>query len=124
MGYVKINRAQIESRISDIVSKFEKDYMGRGCKDIKTKIIQNHILIFIDGFLSKSEQKLAYDTKGISLIKETRTALFEKAREYLEELIKGIVDVKIVSIHSDVSTRTGEKVIVLTVDCDLESRLI
>ncbi|OCZ50096.1 hypothetical protein A7D23_01075 [Dehalobacter sp. TeCB1] len=119
-----MNKAKIESRISDIISKFEKDYMGRGSKDIKTKIIQNHILIFIDGFLSKSEQQLAYDIKGISLIKETGTELFEKTREDLEALIKGIVDINIVSTHSDVSTKTGEKVIVLTVDCDLESRLI
>lgn len=117
-----MTKGQVEAQISDAVSKFEKEYMGRGPKDIKTKIIQNHIMIVIDGFLSQSEQKLADSNQGVKLIKDMRTALFENAREHLEELIKGIVHVAIVSTHSDVSTKTGEKVIVLTVDSDLETR--
>ena len=123
MDTPKYTRGQIEAQISDAVSKFEKEYMGRGPKDIKTKIIQNHILIIIDGFLSKSEQKLANNNQGIKLIKDMRTALFENARNHLEELINNIINIEVVSMHSDVSTKTGEKVIVLTVDCDIEERI-
>lgn len=123
MDTPKYTRGQIEAQISDAVSKFEKEYMGRGPKDIKTKIIQNHILIIIDGFLSKSEQKLADNNQGIKLIKDMRTALFENARNHLEELINNIINIEVVSMHSDVSTKTGEKVIVLTVDCDIEERI-
>ncbi|GAB6151991.1 hypothetical protein JCM17380_07410 [Desulfosporosinus burensis] len=123
MDTPKYSKGQIEAQISDAVSKFEKEYMGRGPKDIKTKIIQNHILIIIDGFLSKSEQKLADNNQGIKLIKDMRTALFENDRNHLEELINDIVNIEIVSMHSDVSTKTGEKVIVLTVDCDIEERI-
>jgi len=119
----KSTKGQIEAQISDAVSKFEKEYMGRGPKDIKTKIIQNHILIIIDGFLSQSEQKIADNNQGIKLVKDMRTALFENTRDYLQELIKEIVNVRVVSTHSDVSTKTGEKVIVLTVDCDIDERI-
>lgn len=118
MDTPKYTKGQIEAQISDAVSKFEKEYMGRGPKDIKTKIIQNHILIIIDGFLSQSERKLADNNQGIKLIKDMRTALFENARNHLEELINDIVNIKVVSMHSDVSTKTGEKVIVLTVDIE------
>lgn len=123
MDTPKYTKGQIEAQISDAVSKFEKEYMGRGPKDIKTKIIQNHILIIIDGLLSQSEQKLADNNQGIKLIKDMRTALFENARNYLEELINDIVNIEVVSMHSDVSTKTGEKVIVLTADCDIEERI-
>ncbi len=116
----KNKKGQIEAQISDAVSKFEKEYMGRGPKDIKTKISQNHILIIIDGFLSQSEQKLADNDQGIKLIKEMRTALFENSRNHLEELITAIVCVEIVSMHSDVSTKTGEKVIVITLKSNIE----
>ena len=119
----KIIKGQIEAQISDAVSKFEKEYMGRGPKDIKTKIIRNHIMIIIDGFLSQSEQKLAENSQGIKLIKDMRTILFESTRDHLEKLIKEIVNVRVISTHSDVSTKTGEKVIVLTVDCDIEERI-
>ncbi|MCX8131827.1 MAG: DUF2294 domain-containing protein [Clostridia bacterium] len=118
-----MTKGQVEARISDMVSKFEKEYMGRGPKDIKTRIIQNHILIIIDGFLNPSEQKLADNNHGIKLIKDMRTALFENGREPFEKLIRTVVDIEILSTHSDVSTKTGEKVIVLTVGCDLEKRL-
>ncbi|KJR44937.1 hypothetical protein UF75_4673 [Desulfosporosinus sp. I2] len=123
MDTPKYTKGQIEAQISEAVSKFEKEYMGRGPKDIKTKIIQNHILIIIDGFLSQSEQRLAENNQGIKLIKDMRTALFENARNHLEELINDIVNIKVVSMHSDVSTKTGEKVIVLTVGCDIEERI-
>lgn len=117
---IKYSKGQIEALISAAVSKFEKDYMGRGPKDIKTKIIQNHVLIIIDGFLSQSEQSVAVNDQGIKLIKDMRTALFENTRNHLKELISEIVETEIISMHSDVSTKTGEKVIVLTLNNSLE----
>ncbi|MBC2727277.1 DUF2294 domain-containing protein [Desulfosporosinus sp.] len=123
MDTPKYTKGQIEAQISDAVSKFEKVYMGRGPKGIKTRIIQNHIVIIIDGYLYQAEQNLANNDQGIKLIKGMRTALFENARNHLEELINDIVNIEIVSMHSDVSTRTGEKVIVLTVSCDIEERI-
>jgi len=119
----KHSKGQIEDQISNAVSRFEKEYMGRGPKDIKTKIIQNHILIIIDGFLSPSEQKLAENNQGVKLIKDMRTALFESTIDHLQELINEVISVRVISTHSDVSTMTGEKVIVLTVDCDIEGRV-
>ncbi len=117
---VKYTKGQIESQISDAVSKFEKEYMGRGPKNIKTKIFQNHILIIIDGYLTQSEQKLGGSENGIKLIKDMRIALFEDSRNYLKELITDIIHVNIISMHSDVSTKTGEKVIVVTLDDDID----
>lgn len=111
---------QIEAQISDAVSKFEKEYMGRGPKEIRTKIFQNHIMIIIDGFLTPSEQKLAQTEQGIKLIKDMRTALFENSTNHLEEMISDFVKVGIVSMHSDVSTKTGEKIIVLTLEHIME----
>lgn len=113
-------KGQIEAQISDVVSKFEKEYMGRGPREIKTKIFRNHILIVIDGFLNPSEQMLAKNDQGIKLIKDLRTALFENSSNHLEELIKKFIGVEIVSMHSDVSTKTGEKVIVLTLERSIE----
>lgn len=114
----KFTKGQIEAQISDAVSKFEKEYMGRGPRDIKTTIIKNHILIVIDGFLSPSEQKLAENGQGIKLIKDMRTALFETAGNNLKDLVRDIIDINVVSMHSDVSTKTGEKVIVVSLEKD------
>ena len=120
MENMKMTKGQMEAQISNAISKFEKDCMGRGPKEIKTKIIQSHILIIIDGFLTQSEQKLATTEHGIKLVKDMRSSLFENSREQLRELVEEIVDIDVLSIHSDVSTKTGEKVIVLTTAKNLE----
>jgi len=118
-----MTKGQIEAKISEAVSKFEIEFMGRGPKQIRTLIVQDLIIIRLKGFLSQSEQMLAENSQGVELLKKVRTSLFETAKGYLETLIKETVDVDIVSIHSDVSTRTGEKIIILTIRDNLEERL-
>lgn len=123
MKKIRMTKGQLEARISDAVAKFEKEYMEDDYKDIKTKIFQDHILIIIDGFLNVPERRLVDLEHGEVLFKEIRTALFEVSQQQLRECIQEIVDVRIVSSHWDVSTKTGEKIIVLTVDCNLEEYL-
>jgi len=120
IGGDRVTKGQLEAKISEIVSKFEIEYMGRGPKTIKTYIINDMIIVRLTGFLSPSEQKLTDNPQGIELFKQVRTSLFEGGRGYLETLITDFIDVAIVSTHSDISTKTGEKIIVITVDKNLE----
>jgi uncharacterized protein YbcI len=120
---IVMTKGQIEAKISEAVSKFEIEFMGRGPKQIRTIIIQDLIIVRLKGFLSQSEQKLAENSQGVELIKKLRSTLFENAREYFEALIKEVIDINIISTHSDVSTKTGEKIIVITVDENLEEKL-
>lgn len=117
-----LTKGQVEAKISEAVSKFEIEYMGRGPKQIRSLIFQDMIIVRLKGFLSQSEQKLAESSQGIELLKKVRVTLFESARNYLEALIKEVVDVEILSTHSDVSTITGEKIIVLTLSENIEDR--
>ena len=96
--------------------------MGRGPKQIRTRIVQDLIIIRLKGFLSQSEQKLAEDSQGVELLKKVRTMLFEGSKDYLISIIKGIVDVEVVSTHSDISTKTGEKVIIISLSENLEDQ--
>jgi uncharacterized protein YbcI len=115
-----MTKGQAEAKISEAVSKFEIEYMGRGPKTVRTYIIRDMIVVRLTGFLSPSEQKLTVDPQGIELFKKVRSSLFENGRAYLEELLTGVVDAAVVSTHSDVSTKTGEKIIVITMDRYIE----
>ncbi len=115
-----MTKGQLEAKISEALSKFEIEYMGRGPKTIRTYIINDLIIVRLSGFLSPSEQKLTDNPQGIELYKKVRTSLFEGGRGYLETLIRDVIDVAVVSTHSDVSTKTGEKVIMITVEKNLE----
>jgi len=118
-----MTKGQIEAKISEAVSKFEMEYMGRGPKQIKTIITEDVIVVRLIGFLSPTEKKLAQTKEGVELIKKVRATLFENAKDVLEKLIKEVIDIDIAGIYSDVNTTNGEKVIVVTLNENLEKRL-
>ena len=118
-----MTKGQIESKISEVISKFEIEQMGRGPEKIRTIIFQDLIIIRLKGFLSPSEKNLAQNLEGIELIKKVRTALFENARIGLEDAIKSVIDINVISTYSDVSTKTGEKIIAIVVDKNLEESI-
>ncbi|MGB5823537.1 MAG: DUF2294 domain-containing protein [Proteocatella sp.] len=119
-----MTKGQIESKISEAISKFEIEQMGRGPEKIRTIIFQDLIIIRLQGFLSTSERSLAKNKEGVDLIKKIRTALFENSRDCLESAIKSVIDVDIISTYSDVSTKTGEKIIAIVVNQDIETNII
>ena len=119
-----MTKGQVESKISEVISKFEIEQMGRGPEKIRTIIIQDMILIRLKGFLSISEKNLAHNKDGVELIKKVRTSLFENSREEFESAIKSVIDVNIVSTYSDVSTKTGEKIIAIILDQNIEEFFI
>ncbi len=118
-----MTKGQVEARLSEAISKFEIEHMGRGPEKIRTIIFNDLIIIRLKGFLSTSEKNLAQTKEGIDLVKRLRTALFEGSRDRLEETVKSVLDVNIVSTYSDVSTKTGEKIIAIVVDRDIEKHI-
>mgnify|MGYP003482953247 FL=1 len=118
-----MKKGQIESKLSEAISKFEIEQMGRGPEKIRNIIFQDLIIIRLKGFLSTSEKNLAQNKDGVELIKKIRTALFENAREELEAVIKSVIDIEIISTYSDVSTKTGEKIIAIVSDKNIEEMI-
>lgn len=114
-----MTKGQIEAKLCEAISKFEIEHMGRGPEKIRTIIFQDLIIIRLKGFLNKSEKKLAETKEGIDLIKKVRNALFENSRSDFEKTIKSVIDINIISIFSDVSTKTGEKIIAVVIDSDI-----
>lgn len=115
-----MTKGQVEALLSEAISKFEVEYMGRGPEKIRTIILQDMIIVRQNGFLSISEKNLAKTKEGVELVKKVRTSLFETSRQLLEDTIKSIIDINIVSTYSDVSTKTGEKIIVVVADGEIE----
>ena len=113
---------QLTDEISKAVTQFEKDVMGRGPKQINTIINKDLIIIRLKDFFSVAEKRLAQ--KGeVEQVKKLRTLLFENEEENLKNSIRAIINTEIESIHSDVSTRTGEKVIIISVKENLEKKI-
>ncbi|MCK5075515.1 MAG: DUF2294 domain-containing protein, partial [Calditrichia bacterium] len=95
---------QLEAEISEAITKFEKEHLGRGPKEARTFIIEDIILIRLKGVLTPAEKKLSMNKEGAQLIKQMRRRLIESSRPLLGEIISNITGLEIVSLHTDISS--------------------
>ena len=108
---------ELEAAICEGVSRFEQDYMGRGPKDIHTHLLGDLLVVRLKGVLTAAEQHLVKSLppeKGRDLLKQVRTHLVETARPVLEATVQEVTGVKVLSLHHDISTVTGEEVVLFT----------
>ena len=117
-------KGQIEALIGESIIKFEKDYMGRGPQETKTYIIKDMIFVRLKGVLTPAEEQLAKTGEGAELIKKTRMQLLEGARVLLESIVSDITKCQVRSLHTDISTKTGERIIIFTLEQDLEGKFV
>ena len=110
-------QGEIESAICDGMAQFEQEYMGRGPKDIHAHLIGDLLVVRLRGVLTAAEKHLVTTLspeKGRDLLKQVRTQLIEIARPALEAMVQDITGSKLRSLHHDISTLTGEEVVIFT----------
>jgi len=113
---------QLEAEIGNALIQFEKDFMGRGPKETRAYIVEDMVLVRLKGVLTPAEQQLAKNAAGTDLIKQIRSNLLEQARELLSETIEKITGCTVISLYTDISTKTGERVILFTLNESLAER--
>jgi uncharacterized protein YbcI len=113
-GVALKTQGEIEAAICEGITRFEQEYMGRGPKDIRAHIIGDLLVVRLQGVLTAAEQHLVRSLppeKGRDLLKQVRTHLIETARPLLEAMVQDVTGMKVLSLHHDISTVTGEEVV-------------
>ena len=111
------SHGEIEAAVCEGISRFEHDYMGRGPKAIQAHLIDDLLVVRLQGVLTAAEQHLVKSLpaeKGRDLLKQVRTQLIEVARPTLLDMVREATGVAPVSLHHDISTVTGEEVILVS----------
>lgn len=117
-------QGEIEAAVCQGISHFEQEYMGRGPKDIQAHLIGDLLIVRLHGVLTAAEQQLVktlIPEKGRDLLKQVRTQLIELARPLMEAMVQETTGVKVLSLHHDISTATGEEIVLFTL---VESPLV
>src|SRR5436305_7770051 len=120
MGTLEISmktQGEIEAAICTGISHFEQEYMGRGPKDIHAHLIGDLLVVRLQGVLTAAEKQLVKALpaeKGRDLLKQVRAHLMETARPLMEAMVQEITGVRVLSLHHDISTVTGEEVVCFT----------
>jgi uncharacterized protein YbcI len=110
-------QGEIEAAICEGLNRFEQEYMGRGPTDVRAHLINDLLLVRLAGVLTAAEQHLVKSQpaeKGRDLLKQVRTHLIETARPLMEAMVEEITGAKVSSLHHDISTVTGEEVVLFT----------
>ncbi len=112
-------KGELEAEISQAITRFKKEYMGRGPLSVRTYLLDDMVLVRLLGVLTPAEQMLARveeRRQGRDLIKQMRRELIEHGRALLEAVVRDILGVGVVSLHTDISTATGESIILFTLE--------
>lgn len=113
-------KGQKEDEITKAIVQWEKDYIGRGPEGAKTDILRNMVIVTLRKVLSQAELVLAREKEGMALVKKLRQQLVEQGRAELEAIVSGITGAKVISLHTDISTKTGERIFVFVLDREID----
>jgi len=110
---------ELEVEISEAITCFEIEYMGRGPKEVRTHIVEDLIVVRLKGVLTPAEQQLSTSAEGVELIKDMRSRLRESAKAEFSRVISDATDVAVRDILTDISTASNERVFVFVLDSNL-----
>lgn len=112
----QLTHGRSQDELAKAFVAFEKEYMGRGPKESSAYRMGDLVVVRLRGVLTPAEEHLSRRPEGIDLVKKMRTTLVEGAADRLFALVASITGCQVVSMHTDLSTRTGERIFVFTLD--------
>ena len=123
MDNQKRSKGQVEDLISKKAIRFYLDTLGTGPKEAKTYILEDMVIVRLQGRLLPIERKLLQSQVGLHLVKDIRQTLHALTTGEFMHIISDITNHQIISTHSDISTKTGEIVEIFVLDSNFENEL-
>ena len=113
-------QSKAEAAISDEMMAHQHEFVGRGPDRIRTRIVEDLVIVRSFGVLTPAEKQLATNFEGRRLIKAMRQQVLEAGRPVLERIVQKHTGAEVISLHSDISTKSGEWLDVFVLDHSLE----
>lgn len=122
------SQGEIEAAVCDGISRFHQEFLGRGPRDIHAHLVGPLVVVRLQGVLTPAERRLMATStvgegdmlggsdsgNGRALLKQVRKHMLVSGRPRLREIIEEATAVELVSVHHDISTLTGEELIVFS----------
>jgi len=124
------SQGEIEAAVCDGISRFQQEFIGRGPRDIHSHLVGSLLVVRLQGVLTPAERQLisspadgsngggpdsgTANGNGRALLKQVRAHMVANGRSRLAKIVETAVGVGIVSVHHDISTVTGEELLVFS----------
>lgn len=116
------SKGELEAALGNAILKFEREYFGRGPKEISTYIVRDMVLIRQKGILTPAEEQVRDNSESVDLIQRLRETLLKNNQEILRVALQKLTDAKVVALFTDLSVEHSEKFLLFTFDQNLEAR--
>ncbi|MFA9289274.1 MAG: DUF2294 domain-containing protein [Weeksellaceae bacterium] len=117
------SKGQIEDSIAKKAIQFYREALGVGPQQSKAYILHDMVIVRLKSKLLPHEEMLLGKDRGIEIVKDIRRHIHESTIPGMSELIQEITIHKVISTHSDISTKTGEILQIFILDSDFEEQL-
>lgn len=114
-------KGELEAALGNVVLKFEREYFGRGPKEISTYVVKDLVLVRQRGILTPAEEQVRNNPESVDLIQRLREALLKNNQEILRVAIQNLTQAQVVALYTDLSVEHSEKFMVFTFNQDLEA---
>jgi len=118
-----ISIGQLENFLAKTITKFYSQSIGRGPLETKVYLIADMLIVRFKGKLLPIEEKLLENNGGIGLVKNIRNMIHENVTVKISEIVEQTTGCKVLSSHSDVSTKTGEMIEIFILNTNYEKEL-
>src|SRR5215208_7717124 len=115
-------QSKAEAAISDEMMAYQHEFVGRGPERIRTRMVDDLVIVRSFGVLTSAEKQLSNSYEGRRLIKAMRQQVLEAGRPVLEGIVQKHTGAEVVSVHSDISTKSGEWLDVFVLDRSIEEK--
>lgn len=118
--YGDMTRGQLEDIIAKEVTQFYAETVGVGPRQSKAYITHDMVLVRLKGNTHPYEHILLKKSKGVEMVKHLRTTIIESVVDDLTAIVEKHTNTKVITVHSDSSTRTGERFVIFILERDLD----
>ena len=108
-------QGEIESEVRNGLVEFQREFIGKGPKEIRVHLVGSCLVVVLQEALTCAEKNLA-SAGGRELLKQVRGHMIFSGRSKLLGIVEKATGVGLVSVHHDVSTVTGEEMIIFSLD--------
>lgn len=116
------SKERIELEIGKKIAEFLKEQIGEKTEDVITRIMEDTIMVKLKEALPPAERQLMREPEGIRAVKELKEKLIEGIKPRLENIIKELTDSKVINSHSSIDSRTGDRIILFSIEENLEEK--
>ncbi len=115
-----MTQGQKEDVIAKEITQFYAGSLGMGPRQARTYIHHDMVLVRLKGNTHPYEHILLKKNKGVEMVKNMRTAILESVVDDLTMIVEKYTETKVISVHSDSSTRTGERFVIFILEKSLD----